>query len=115
MNNLIINNNEEIRITSKDLCDVINIFRKEEGNETVREHNDLMKSIRAELKALENAGIDGQGNFSQSSYINKQVKFQPCFLMTEEAVMQMLNKESAVVRYKTQQYIKSLKKQKNSN
>ena len=115
MNNLIINNNEEIRITSKDLCDVINIFRKEEGNETVREHNDLMKSIRAELKALENAGIDGQGNFSQSSYINKQGKFQPCFLMTEEAVMQMLNKESAVVRYKTQQYIKSLKKQKNSN
>lgn len=115
MNNLIINNNEEIRITSKDLCDVINIFRKEEGNETVREHNDLMKSIRAELKALENAGIDGQGNFSQSSYINKQGKIQPCFLMTEEAVMQMLNKESAVVRYKTQQYIKSLKNQKNSN
>lgn len=115
MNNLIINNNEEIRITSKDLCDVINIFRKEEGNEVVREHNDLMKSIRVELKALENAGIDGQGNFSQSSYVNKQGKIQPCFLMTEEAVMQMLNKESAVVRYKTQQYIKSLKNQKNSN
>ena len=116
MNNLIVkDNNEEVMITSKDLCDLINMFRKEEGNEIVKEHNDLMKSIRAELKALANAGIDGQGNFSQSSYINKQGKIQPCFLMTEEAVMQMLNKESAVVRYKTQQYIKSLKKQKIGN
>lgn len=116
MNNLIVNNNnEEVKITSKDLCNLINIFRREEGNETVKEHNDLMKSIRAELKALANAGIDGQGDFSQSSYTNKQGKIQPCFLMTEEAVMQMLNKESAVVRYKTQQYIKKLKEQKNSN
>lgn len=111
MNDLIKNNNEIVKMTSKELCDVINIFRKEEGNEITKEHNDLMKSIRAELKALANAGIDGQGYFSQSSYINSQGKKQPCFLMTEEAVMQILNKESAVVRYKTQQYIKALKNQ----
>lgn len=111
MNDLIKNNDETVKMTSKELCDIINIFRKEEGNEITKEHNDLMKSIRAELKALASAGIDGQGYFSQSSYINSQGKKQPCFLMTEEAVMQILNRESAVVRYKTQQYIKTLKNQ----
>lgn len=111
MNNLVESNNEVVRMTSKELCDLINVFRKEEGNEIVKEHKDLMKSIRAELVALAKAGIDGEGIFSPSSYVNSQGKTQPCFLMTEEAVMQILNKESAVVRYKTQQYIKTLKEQ----
>ena len=98
-------------MTSKELCDLINTFRYEEGNETVKEHKDLMKSIRAELDALASAGIKDEGNFSLVNYIDSKGEKRPCYSLTEEAVMQMLNKESAVVRYKTQQYIKSLKKQ----
>ena len=110
MNNLIASN-EVVRMTSKELCDLINVFRREEGNNTVKEHKDLMKSIRTELDALLNAGIEDEGNFSLVDYIDSKGEKRPCYSLTEEAVMQMLNKESAVVRYKTQQYIKSLKKQ----
>ena len=100
-----------VRMTSKELCDLINVFRQEEGNNTVKEHKDLMKSIRTELDALASAGIEDEGNFSLVTYIDSKGEKRPCYSLTEEAVMQMLNKESAVVRYKTQQYIKSLKKQ----
>lgn len=110
MNNLI-TSNEVVRMTSKELCDLINIFRREEGNNTVKEHKDLMKSIRTELDALSSAGIEDEGNFSLVDYIDSKGEKRPCYSLTEEAVMQMLNKESAVVRYKTQQYIKALKKQ----
>lgn len=106
-----ISNNNEVRMTSKELCDLINIFRKEEGNETEKEHKDLMKSIRTELEVLANAGIDNGGNFSLVEYIDSKGEKRPCYSLTKDAVMQMLNKESAVVRYKTQQYIKTLEEQ----
>nr|WP_302597065.1 Rha family transcriptional regulator [uncultured Cellulosilyticum sp.] len=98
----------EVRITSVELVEMINTFRKEEGNTVEKEHKDLLKSIRTEIEMLEKAGIKGQGNFSPSSYINKQNKQQPCYLMNKAGALQMLNKESAVVRYKTVQYIENL-------
>ena len=110
MNNLIVNN-EEIRMTSKELCDLINIFRKEEGNETEKRHDVLMRDIRLELEALTNAGIDDDHNFVLVDYIDAKGEKRPCYSLDESGVMQMLNKESAVVRYKTQQYIKALKEQ----
>ena len=109
MNKLITsNNNEEIRMTSKELCDLINMFRKEEGNETEKRHDVLMRDIRSELEALANAGIDNAHNFVAVEYIDAKGEKRPCYSLTKDAVMQMLNKESAVVRYKTQQYIKQL-------
>lgn len=112
MNNLEVLN--EVRISSKDLCDLINHFRLEEGNTTKKEHNDLMKSIRKEIQDLKNAGIKGQGNFSQSSYVNSQNKEQPCFSINRDGALQILNKESALVRYKTIQYINKLEKELNN-
>ena len=102
--------NGEVEITSVELTQLINHFRAEEGNETEKQHNTLMRDIRTEIEALENVGI-GQYNFVQSSYINSQGKQQPCFKMNKAGVLQMLNKESAVVRYKTVQYIEKLEKQ----
>ncbi|ADZ82518.1 phage antirepressor Ant [Cellulosilyticum lentocellum] len=101
----------EVRITSVELVGMINTFRTEEGNTTEKRHDDLLKSIRLEIETLEKAGFIGVGNFSESSYINKQNKEQPCYSMNKAGVLQMLNKESAVVRYKTVQYIEKLEKE----
>lgn len=109
MSDLIKVTNEEIvTMTSVELVDLINHFRKEEGTKILKKHDDMLKSIRKEIELLENAGIKGVGNFSESIYINSQNKKQPCYKMNKAGIMQMLNKESALVRYKTQQYIEAL-------
>lgn len=100
-------------ITSVELTQLINQFRVEEGNTTELQHKTLLESIRTEIKTLENAGI-GQQNFLPTFYSDAQNKKRPCFEMNKAGVLQMLNKESAVVRYKTVQYIEKLEK-KNKN
>lgn len=102
---------DEVRMTSKEVVELINQFRKLEENKSELQHKDFMKSIRVELESLAKAGVEVEGNFSPYSYIAENGKENPCYLMTEEAVMQMLNKESAIVRFKTQQYIKALKEE----
>lgn len=99
-----------VRITSVELVELINQFRVEEGNTTEKQHNDLMKSIRKEIETLQSVGI-GQGNFSLTSYIDSQNKSQPCYSMNKYGALQMLNKESTIVRYKTTQYIEKLEEQ----
>ena len=100
---------EEIVMLSPQVVDIINRFRAEEGNRKVLQHKSFMASIRKEIEALKNAGVEvGQQNILPSSYINSQNKEQPCFKMSKSWVMQMCNKESALVRYKTQQYIEAL-------
>lgn len=98
----------EVRISSVDLVDMINKFRIEEGNDNIKQHNTLMRDIRKEIEDLKNAGFEGQYNFVQSSYINSQNKEQPCYSLNRDAALQILNKESAVVRAKTIQYINIL-------
>ena len=110
-NNLSILDNQ-VTMTSKELCDIINMFRAEaEDNSTPKEHKHLMRDIRAELEALANAGIEGGSNFGLASYIDEQGKERPCYNITKAGAMIILNKESAVVRYKTQQYIDILEQQ----
>ena len=108
LNNLEILN--EVRISSKDLCDLINRFRSEEGNTTKKEHNDLMKSIRKEIQDLKNAGIN-EGNFSPVTYTDAKGEKRPCFSLNRDGALQILNKESALVRYKTIQYINKLEEE----
>ncbi len=57
------------RITSVELCELINMFRREEGNTTEKKHDDLLKSIRKEIEELFAVGIS-LGNFSESIYRN---------------------------------------------
>lgn len=103
--------NNEVRITSVELVGMINTFREEEGNTVEKEHSDLMKSIRKEIEILNQAGIN-QGNFSPVTYTDKKGETRPCYSMNKAGILQMLNKESAVVRYKTVQYIEKLEKEK---
>lgn len=67
MDNLIVIENNEIRMSSLEAIDLINQFR-EEGNKVEKQHKVLLRDIRDEIKALENAGIEGQHNFVPSTY-----------------------------------------------
>ena len=106
--NEIMNITEVVTMTSLEIVNLINKFREEEGNTTKKEHKDFMKSIRNEIETLKGVGIKAEGNFSLGSYIDKNNQERPCYKMNKSGIMQMLNKESALVRYKTQQYIEAL-------
>ena len=100
---------EEIEMLSPQVVDMINGFRAEEGNRKVLQHKDFMRSTRKEIEALKNAGVEvGERNISPAEYIDSQGKKRPCYRMNRFWIMQMCNKESALVRFKTQQYIEAL-------
>ena len=100
---------EKIVMLSPQIVDMINGFRAEEGNRKVLQHKDFMRSTRKEVEALKNAGVEvGERNISPAEYIDSQGKKRPCYRMNRFWIMQMCNKESALVRFKTQQYIEAL-------
>lgn len=107
---VLISSNGEVTITSVELTQLINQFRLEEGNTTEKRHSDLITSIKTEIETLEKANI-AQRNFSLGSYRDLNNQERPCYSMNKAGALQMLNKESAVVRYKTVQYIEKLEKQ----
>ena len=104
---------EELRITSVDLCEIINILRSEEkgGKYTELLHKHLMASIRKEAEVLKALGLEGGSNFCPTYYEDVQGKKRPCYSLGEEGMLQILNKESTYVRYKTIQLIKELKEE----
>ena len=101
--------NAEITMTSLEVVDLINKFREEEGNRAVLRHCDFIRSIEKEIKVLENVEISTKRNFSLSSYDAQDgSRKYKMYNLTRVGVLHMLNKESAIVRYKTQQYIEAL-------
>ena len=80
-------NTNEIRMNSLELCDLINKFRKEEGNDKKKEHFTLMRDIRKELKDLENAGISDAYNFVLVDYEDAKGEKRPCFSMNKSGIM----------------------------
>lgn len=105
MNNIIPSNT--VSMTSLDVVDLINRFRAEEGNTTIKRHADFLASIETEVKTLENVGISTKRNFSLSSYTKGNRSYK-MYILNRDGILQMLNKESAIVRYKTVQYINAL-------
>ena len=103
---------EKITITSVDLCKLINILRKEEKGEEAKElrHANLIRSIESEIESLKNLEI-AELNFELGSYIDSQNQIRPCYILNDEGMLQMLNKESAIVRCKTIKLIKELKEE----
>lgn len=107
--NEIQNINGEITMTSVEVVDLINKFREEEGNKSVLKHYHFIQSIEKEIKTLENVGISTKTNFRLSSYLATDgSRSYKMYKLNKAGVMQMCNKESALVRYKTQQYIEAL-------
>lgn len=95
-------------IKSTELVEIINEFRKAEGNSTELQHYDFIKKIKKEIETLKNLGLKGEGNFSVAEYTDIQGKSRPCFELNRDGMFQMLNSESAYVRYKTIEYINKL-------
>lgn len=112
-NNLQLINNE-VRMTSKELCELINEFRKLEGNDTLKRHDVLLRDIDNEVKALENVGISTFHNFEESTYSDGTRNYR-CYTLNKEGAIQILTKESAVVRFKVMEYINQLEQQLMAN
>lgn len=93
-------------ITSLELLEQINLFRKQEGNRAELQHYDLLKIIRDEFS--EEIGL---GKISESYYINSQNKKQPMFELTTAQAKQVLVRESKFVRKAVIHYIEELEKQ----
>lgn len=108
--------NRELRITSVELVDIINQFRKAE-NETVGKeykelkHKSFMEKIRKELEVLKTLGLKARQNILPGSYIDKQNQERPCYKLNRDGMLQMLNSESTLVRYKTIEYINKLEQE----
>lgn len=100
--------NEIVSLTSLEVVDLINKFRKEEGNRSKKRHADFLASIDEEIKKMTMLKIFNERNFSLVKYKDKKGEERRCYKMNRFGIMQMLNKESTLVRYKTQQYIESL-------
>ena len=99
----------QIEMLSTEVVDMINGFRAEEGNKKVLQHKSFMTSIRKEIEALKNAGVEiDEQNILLISYTDSMNREKPCYKMSKSWILQMCNKESALVRFKTQQYIEAL-------
>ena len=105
-----LNFNKEVRMESREVVKLINKFREEEGNRKQLLHKTFLASIDKEIKSLENVGISTKQNFVLSYYSDGTRNYR-CYSLNKAGIMQMLNKESAIVRYKTQEYIESLEYQ----
>ena len=113
---MVVLENNELKIKSIELVEIINEFRKLESNIIGKNyielaHKDFLKKIRQEAETLISLGVGGERNFSPSSYVNSQNKIQPCFELNRDGMLQMLNSESTLVRYKTIEYINKLETQ----
>ena len=104
-----VNQNSNNTITSMELVDIINEFRRiEKSNYSELQHSDFIKKIRKEIESLKNAGIEPEGNFSLGSYTDKQNQQRVCYYLNRNGMLQMLNSESSYVRCKTIEYIEKL-------
>lgn len=107
------NDKKELRITSVELVDIINQFRKIES-ETIGkafkelQHKSFMEKTRKELEVLKSLGLEDEQNFLPISYTDNMNRKKPCFSLNRDGMLQMLNSESTLVRYKTIEYINKL-------
>lgn len=111
--------NKELKIKSNELVEIINEFRMMESEARISQdenakpkamlqHKDFIKKIETELETLKSLDLEGERNFSPSSYIDSQNKKQKCYELNRDGMIQMLNSESALVRFKTTEYINQL-------
>ena len=96
-------------ITSLELLEQINFFRKQEENKTELGHNDLLKVIRDEFE--EEISL---GKISQSTYKNDRGREYPMFNLTLSQSKQVLMRESKFVRKAVIDYIEKLEKELNN-
>lgn len=75
-------------MTSKELVEVINAIRKEEGNDVEIQHDKLMRRIRSFDQILAAADC------GESDYVDSRGKTQPMLLLSKRASMLAVSSES---------------------
>ncbi|MDY6153717.1 MAG: hypothetical protein SPI06_09895 [Terrisporobacter sp.] len=105
----------EQRITSMELCELINELRVEEKGEEAKVlmHCDLMKKIKKELEIMKKLGLNAEGNISLGEYKDQNNQSRSCYSLNASGMRQILNSESTYVRVKTEEYIAKLEKENN--
>ena len=105
----------EQRITSVELCELINKLRVEEKGEEAKVlmHYDLMKKIKKELEIMKKLGLNAEGNISLGEYKDQNNQSRSCYSLNASGMRQILNSESTYVRAKTEEYIAKLEKENN--
>lgn len=98
----------ESRITSVQLAEVINTYRKEENNQSELLHKNLMAKIKKELETLKTLGLDNGLNFQLVEYKDVKGELRPCYSLNRDGALIILNSESTYVRFKTVEYINKL-------
>lgn len=78
-------------MTSKELVEVINIIRKEEGNNTEIQHSNLMQRIKGFEQILGALAIQA------AEYLDSQGKPRPMLLLSKEACLLTVSSESSKV------------------
>lgn len=103
----------EQRITSMELCELINKLRVEEKGEEAKQikHCDLMRKIKKEVETMEKLELFTQRNISLGEYKDKNNQSRPCYSLNASGMRQILNSESTYVRVKTEEYIAKLEKE----
>lgn len=92
------------KITSLELVDQINLFRKQEGGRSILQHSDLLKVIRDEFEEE-----IGMGKISDTLYKHPQNgQDYPMFELTLSQAKQVLVRESKFVRKAVIAYIDKL-------
>ena len=91
------------KITSLEIVEEINRYRKEEGNRTNLQHKDLLKIIREEFSEE-----IGEGKISPTSYKDKWNREQPMFVLTLSQARQVLVRESKYVRKSVIHFLETL-------
>lgn len=90
-------------ITSLEILEQINIFRKQEGNRAELQHRDLLKIIRDEFEEEIN-----EGKISPVTYKDKKGEERPMFKLTIPQAKQILLRESKFVRKAMIHYLEEL-------
>ncbi|MEE1475748.1 hypothetical protein [Fusobacterium sp.] len=93
-------------ITSLELVEQINFFRKQEGRKTETQHYDLLKIIRNEFDEEIN-----EGKILPVTYTDKKGEERPMYILTLNQAKQVLMRESKFVRKAVIKYIEHLEKQ----
>lgn len=91
------------KITSLEIVEEINRYRKEEGNRTNLQHKDLLKIIREEFSEE-----IGEGKISPTSYKDQWNREQPMFVLTLSQARQVLVRESKYVRKSVIHFLETL-------
>lgn len=99
-------------ITSLELLEQINIFRKQDGNKTELRHDNLLQIIRDEFSE-EIRDLKIQVSYYTKETGNGTIRSYPMYILTYDQGKQVLMRESKFVRKSVIKYIQALEEKNN--